>query len=137
MVVPGSFQELIDDEGNWGSQDDLRQVWVSSISIVDKFDQPIPAEDLLASDELIEDEEDPSTYGPEVPFGPDEQIIGTARIRQETDAETPHWQLSGKCAVAGEIAITTILYQNKSDEEWAIATWRSLQVQREDTDDDA
>jgi hypothetical protein len=136
VVVPGSFQELIDDEGNWGSQDDVRQVWISSISIVDKFDCPIPAEELLASDELIEDEDDPSEFGPEIPFGPHEQIIGTAHIRREEDAETPHWQLSGKCAVAGEIAITTILYQDKADEEWAIATWRSLLVQPVDSDDD-
>ena len=89
----------------------------------------------MACNDLIEDDDDPAEFGPEIPFGPHEQIIGTARIRREEDAETPHWQLSGKCAVAGEIAVTTILYQDKSDEEWAIATWRSLLVQPSDDDD--
>ena len=138
VVVPGSFQELIDEEGNWGAQDDTRQVWISSISVCDKHDQPVPKADLLASDSMFGDEDQAAEAGPEIPFGSHDILVGSARIRRETDAEVPHWQLSGKCAIDGEIAITTILYEHKSDEEWAIATWKSLQVQPDvpDSDDD-
>lgn len=122
IEVPGSLLETIDDEGNWGTMDEDRQVWVSSLSLQREEGGPVPAEEILET--VLE--EAPG----DIPFTAEEGIIGSARCSFENDAETPHWQLSGRCAVEGSVALTTILFTNESDRDWAISVWRSIRFQR-------
>ncbi len=121
IVIPGSLQETYDEEGNWGAVDDERQVWVSSLSLETQDGDTVPAVELLNG--LAEDER------MEIPFGKHDRIVGGANLTFEEDAETPHWQLTGRCAVDGQAAITTVLMLSESDHDWAIDVWRSLMHQ--------
>ncbi|RPI89214.1 MAG: hypothetical protein EHM42_03400 [Planctomycetaceae bacterium] len=121
VEVPGSLLESVDDEGNWGAIDDDRQVWISSLSLSREDGEPVPAREILES--VLEETEG------DIPFRTDDEIIGSANCTFEDDSETPHWELSGRCAVEGSVALTTILFTNESDREWAIGVWRSIRHQ--------
>jgi hypothetical protein len=113
-VAPGFRQ--IDNGDSWQAYQGERVVYVSSIVVRDAGGSKTPAESLCATAaRTLDPETDRFRHS-----GPNAR--GEAQIKREAD----HWQLKGFMCVAGILATCVIDYAS-GDEEWAIATWRSLE----------
>ena len=104
------------EELTWSAWDGVRTVWFSCWGLT-KDDEPVPAADVLDAMEL--------------PKGKlvrhrDGKLIGKAiRGEVEEDGETL-LNLKAFSAVDGKAALCNVFYQDRADDDWAVATWHSL-----------
>jgi len=117
ITVPGTFAEEWEDDKTWLAYDATRTVRLSSISISSP-DGPAPADGLVA-DSTGQEEGEVITQR-------EGRTVGRASIKKKVEVGKNSWILHGKCAVAGSLAICTIYFEQASEREWAIRTWRSL-----------
>jgi hypothetical protein len=117
LRIPGSFAESWEDERTWYAWDATRTVRFTCFSIVNEDETPQSAEEILGAyvdiQETFEHEE--------------EGVIGRAYLAHSMDE---HWNLHGRTAVSGSLAVCTITIGSADDREWALATWRSLRHSR-------
>jgi len=119
VCIPGSFLVRDEDDGGICAYADSREVWVSSLSVVKKDGKPPSAT------ELLRDEKKPA---PQMRFN-ENGVQGIANIVQKTGEEGTYFQLEGRVAVLGNLAITTILFPSEEHRSWAEAVWKSLRHQ--------
>jgi hypothetical protein len=113
LRIPGSFAESWEDERTWYAWDATRTVRFSCFSITNEDGTPQSAEEILGTyvdiQETFEHEE--------------EGVIGRAHLAHSLDE---HWNLHGRTAVSGSLAVCTITIGSEDDKAWALETWRSL-----------
>lgn len=117
IEVPGDMAEDWDEEGLWIARDAGRAIFFKSYSLSrDDGSRPC-AGDILD--------------GLTLPDGRrldhrDEEVIGRAVLTAPDEDEDPAWQLIGHHVVDGGLAACNIIFGDRDECEWAIATWRSL-----------
>lgn len=117
ISIPGEMAEDWTEEGNWHAWDGWTTVWFNSLSIEKKDGSKPSAEELLNSFKPDE--------GEEIRFE-GERPVGSAAIRCCVEDDEESWQLSGRLAVAGSVAIVNIYFANEDDRESVIAIWNSI-----------
>jgi hypothetical protein len=117
IEVPGEMAEEWDEEGLWTARDAGRAVCFKSYSLSkDDGSQP-PAREILD--------------GLTLPDGrrlehQNEDVIGRAVLTAPNGDDDPGWQLIGHNVIDGGLAACNIIFGDPDQNEWAIATWRSL-----------
>ncbi len=124
VTLPGYFySDLEDDRGTivyWYKDKTVRG---SSLKVQGDGDIPVPAGKLIA--DFFSREKEAEFV--EVIIVDNEDLKGKAGISYCNDG---YWVLSGDTAIDGNIAIITICYENESDKEWAIETWKTVGRER-------
>jgi hypothetical protein len=114
---------VIDNTDSWQAHDDHRIVYVSSLAVTDKNGGATSAREIAAS------------TARKLPPGPDREettregsaslILGAAVIQV---AGNLGWELRGYMAADGTVALCVIDYDTHTLRDWAVETWRSLDV---------
>jgi hypothetical protein len=114
---------VIDNTHSWQAHDDRRIVYVSSLAVLRKDGGPTPAREIAAS----ADRKLPASSEREEMMRDDSAslILGAAVIQAAT---TLGWELRGYMAADGTVALCVIDYDSPELREWAVETWRSLDV---------
>jgi hypothetical protein len=120
--IPGSFAEEADESGTWSGGDETRSINFSTITVERRDGRPAPPEEMLQtslseSGSLIERYEHRG-----------ERVVGKASLADIGTPEEPMLQLSGMTAIPNTVAIMTITFERKEDCDWAVETWRSIDV---------
>ena len=115
--IPGAFAESWEDERTWYAWDATRTVRFSCVSITNEDGTPQTAEEILGAYVDIQE-----TFDHE-----EEGVIGRAYLAHSLDE---HWNLHGRTAVSGSLAVCTITIGSPDDKDWALETWRSLRYGR-------
>lgn len=117
LCVPGSFSFRDDEEGGWTVSDGGRSVGFTSWLFRREDVAPPSAEETLGRlAHLIE--------------GEAEEYQGqTCRSRAflARGGADAYWELTAHVAVPGCLAICTICFVDRADEEWARGVWRSIE----------
>lgn len=120
ITLPGYFYNDLEDNGEtvvyWYKG---KTVWGSSLQVQDKEDVPAPAGKLL--DDFFAGEKEADFT--EVITIDNEALKGKAGISY---SEEGYWVLNGDSAVDGSVAIVTICYDDESDRDWAVETWKTV-----------
>jgi hypothetical protein len=111
--IPGAFAESREDERTWYAWDSTRTVRFSCFSITNEDGTPQTAEEILGAYVDIQE-----TFDHE-----EEGVVGRAYLAHSLDE---HWNLHGRSAVSGSLAVCTITIGSPEDKKWALETWRSL-----------
>jgi hypothetical protein len=119
ITIPGEFAERIVDD-DWKAFDQTRSVWFHYWRLEGEDGSTPPAEQLLEAIKLP-DEEDAEWLEYK-----GEKVIGRASLKEYEEEGERRWNLSGRSAVPGQVALCNIFYRNESDRDWAIATWHSM-----------
>lgn len=127
IELPGSMVEEVDDEGNWSAWDETRTVQFGSLSIGNRQSRP-SAEEL--NEDGRKDFEGPDTMEVDEP-----DLKGIACFMESTEPNTRPYLLSGRTAVDGGLAISTIEFDDVSQRAWAEATWRSIRHSGDEDED--
>jgi hypothetical protein len=117
IEIPGEMAEEWDDEELWIARDEGRAVFFKSYSVSQDDGTPPPAAEILDGLTLpdgraLDHEED--------------GVIGRAVLTAPDGEEDPGWQLIGHHVIDGGLAACNIIFGDADEQEWAIATWRSL-----------
>jgi hypothetical protein len=116
--IPGSCAETFEDRGRqFCAWDPPRTIWFSSYSFGEVGGRPPAAEELLLRVETGDGE--PLEHR-------GARVVGRAVIGRASENGHSYWQLAGHSAVAGGIALATLCFDEESDRDWAISTWRSI-----------
>jgi hypothetical protein len=117
LRIPGSFAESWEDERTWYAWDATRTVRFSCFSITNEDGTPQSAEEILGTYVDIKETFEHDEAG----------VIGRAYLAHSMDE---HWNLHGRTAVSGSLAVCTITIGSPDDRNWALETWRSLRYER-------
>jgi hypothetical protein len=116
LLAPG-FKTVLNGDG-WQAYADGRVIYVGVLGVKDSSGRPPPAEELRTTAAR-------KFAGAREPRLVHESagVCGEAIVAEEGGA----FQLKGFMCSAGTIATCIIDFQNESDKEWAIASWKSLE----------
>ena len=125
IQIPGYYYHLVENDGEivvfWFGG---RTIRINSMSIKDPNGQSVPAE------KIIEKHPDKSS----VIKHSEDYLLGCATIERTMENGEEFWLLSGMMATSGNLCIVTISYEKTEDEDWAIATWKSITMPKPDYD---
>lgn len=130
VQAPGRFADGWDEElGAWAARDIGRSMHISTYVFESEDGKPASPERLL--DSAHPDE--PADEAAETFAWEEGQRQGRATLRrkdEEIDGEQQGgpWVLAAATAAPGKLAICTITFSDKNDQEWALAVWRSLKL---------
>ncbi len=114
IQIPGSFAESWEDERTWYAWDATRAVRFSCFSIVNEDGTPQDAGEILGDSVEMQETFEHAQEG----------LLGRAHLAPSVERQ---WQLHGRTAVHGALAVSTITLASLEDREWALEVWRSLQ----------
>ena len=115
LSLPADFEE-INNGDSWQAVANDRIVYISAIGAKGKDGLLIPAETLCATAGRALD---PTREQHRFSTPP---LAGVAQLTREDG----HSQLMGFVCAAGTVATCVVNFDNESDSEWALTTWRSL-----------
>jgi hypothetical protein len=120
LDVPGSFDTVVDDDGTWQAFDDERVVYFSSLTVEPKPGNPPPP-----AEELLGFHEDVGTVLERFEHR-GQRVIGRATFNQVEAEGKVFWQVNGMSAVPGRVGICTIDISDRSQRDWALGVWKSI-----------
>jgi hypothetical protein len=122
VSIPGGLT-VVDNGDSWQAHDDHRIVYVSSLAVSGADGHPKPAREIA------------EVAGRKLPPGHDREqkvqegsasaLVGAAVIQPATNLG---WELRGYMAGEGTLALCVIDFDTPGLREWAVETWRSLDL---------
>lgn len=118
IEIPGEMYEDVDDDGTWSAWDGTRSIYFSSFVLKRPGGKKASARDTLREAPLPDGKRWEHRG---------ERTIGTAVFsRCEEDIGGRSWQLNGRMAVDGTLAVCEIIVPSEADRDWALSVWRSI-----------
>ncbi len=116
--IPGAMTESWEGH-TWSAWDGQRTVWFSNWSLTkkDKASTPVPAAEVLKAMKLPDGD---------VIHHREKKQIGKAILGETEENGEKLINLKAFSAVDGKAALCNIFYHDKTDYDWAVATWHSL-----------
>jgi len=112
--IPGALRERWEDDSTWLAYDETHTVRLTTFAVGD---------DAASPEEVLERMERPA--GELIEHRTD-GLLGWATLDTERDEDGEHLLLQGYTAVAGGLALTTIVVPDAAHVGWAVDTWRSV-----------
>jgi hypothetical protein len=117
IEIPGEMAEEWDEEGLWTARDDRRVVSFKSYSLTRDDGSKPDAREILDGLRLPDGRRLEHRH---------EDMIGRAVVAPPRADDDPGWQLIGHSVIDGGLAACNIIFGDRDERDWAIATWKSL-----------